>query len=217
MPRVSRAEAERHRQQVIEHTSRLVREKGADQVSVPQAMAAAGLTHGGFYRHFASKDDLIVQALQAAFAERREALDRLAEADSSGGSGRAEFLARYLSDVHRDNPAGGCAAAALAVDAARAEPGAPIRTAFTEGLDDLVDGFRQLGGSADSADGTDSTDSTDSADDRGTALAELSTLVGAILLARASDDPDLSHEILAAARHHLGVVPAPDPTGAPRL
>ncbi|MET8628575.1 TetR/AcrR family transcriptional regulator [Kitasatospora sp. NPDC004669] len=194
MPRVSRAEAQQHRQQVIDHTSRLIREKGADQVSVPQAMAAAGLTHGGFYRHFTSKDDLIVQALQAAFTERREAMDRLAEADSSDRaapsdrSGRVEFLARYLSDLHRDNPGGGCAAAALAADAIRAEPGAPIRKAFTEGLRDLVDGFQQLGGDADA---------------RGTALAELSTLVGAILLARASDDPDLSHEILTAARQHL--------------
>jgi TetR/AcrR family transcriptional repressor of nem operon len=188
MPRVSRAEAQQHRQQVIDHTSRLIREKGADQVSVPQAMAAAGLTHGGFYRHFSSKDDLVVQALQAAFTERREAMDRLAEAAPSGQSGRAEFLARYLSDLHRDTPGGGCAAAALAADAARAEPGTPIRTAFTEGLRDLVDGFRQLGGDA---------------DDRGTALAELSSLVGAILLARASDDPDLSREILTATRRHL--------------
>ncbi|MFG2147193.1 TetR/AcrR family transcriptional regulator [Streptomyces sp. NPDC048696] len=188
MPRVSRAEAQQHRQQVIDHTSRLIREKGADQVSVPQAMAAAGLTHGGFYRHFSSKDDLVVQALQAAFAERREAMDRLAEAAPSDRSGRAEFLARYLSDLHRDNPGGGCAAAALAADATRAEPGAPIRTAFTQGLRDLVDGFQQLGGDT---------------DDRGTVLVELSTLVGAILLARASDDPDLSHEILTAARRHL--------------
>ncbi|MGA5822755.1 TetR/AcrR family transcriptional regulator [Kitasatospora sp. NPDC094028] len=191
MPRVSRAEAQRHRQQVIEQTSRLIREKGADQVSVPQAMAAAGLTHGGFYRHFSSKDDLIVQALQAAFTERREALDELAGAapdDGPAGAGRAEFLRRYLSDVHRDHPEGGCAAAALAADAIRAEPGTPIRAAFTAGLHDLVDGYGQFGGDE---------------DDRGTALAELSTLVGAILLARASDDPALSREILAAARRHL--------------
>ncbi|WP_441247128.1 TetR/AcrR family transcriptional regulator [Kitasatospora sp. McL0602] len=188
MPRVSRAEAQQHRQEVIDHTARLIREKGADQVSVPRAMAAAGLTHGGFYRHFSSKDDLIVQALQAAFTERREAMDRLAEAAPADRSGRAEFLTRYLSELHRDNPAGGCAAAALAADAIRAEPGAPIRRAFTEGLSDLVDGFRQLDGDA---------------ADRSTAIAELSTLVGAILLARASDDPDLSREILTAARQHL--------------
>ncbi|MER7845943.1 TetR family transcriptional regulator [Kitasatospora sp. NPDC096077] len=215
MPRVSRAEAQQHRQQVIDHTARLIREKGADQVSVPEAMAAAGLTHGGFYRHFSSKDDLIVQALRAAFTERREAMDRLADeasahrsSDGSGPevrSGRAEFLTRYLSDLHRDHPGAGCAAATLAADAARAEPGAPIRTAFTAGLSDLVDGYRRLDARAAGTDGTGATDGTAGTDegDRGTALAELSTLVGAILLARASEDPELSREVLAAARRHL--------------
>ncbi|MBD0695728.1 TetR/AcrR family transcriptional regulator [Streptomyces sp. CBMA123] len=190
MPRVSRAEAERHRQEVIDHTARLIREKGSDQVSVPQAMAAAGLTHGGFYRHFSSKDDLVAQALTAAFAERREAMDRLA--DDRGDADerptpRAEFLDRYLSALHRDHPGQGCAAAALAADAARAEPGAPLRTAFTAGLRDLVDGFRQLPDPA----------------GREAALADLSTMVGALLLARASDDEALSVELLAAARHRL--------------
>lgn len=85
MPRVSRAEAERRRRQVIDSTARLIREKGADQVSVPQAMATAGLTHGGFYRHFASKDDLVAQALGAAFAERREAMDHLADEPAAEG------------------------------------------------------------------------------------------------------------------------------------
>ncbi|MFI9275580.1 TetR/AcrR family transcriptional regulator [Kitasatospora sp. NPDC052896] len=199
MPRVSRAEAQQHRQQVIDHTSRLIREKGAEQVSVPLAMAAAGLTHGGFYRHFSSKDDLIARALLAAFAERRQALDRLVDehpptgTDPADRSARAEFLALYLSTLHRDHPADGCAAAGLVADAARAEPGAPIRTAFTTGLRDLVDGFQQLTASTDDDAGT----------DRRTALAELSTLVGAVLLARASDDPALSHEILDAARQHL--------------
>ncbi|GDY59392.1 hypothetical protein SVIO_100150 [Streptomyces violaceusniger] len=75
MPRASRAEAERHREQVIAATAKLVRTHGADKVSVPQAMAAAGLTHGGFYRHFASKDDLVAQACSAAFAERLAAME----------------------------------------------------------------------------------------------------------------------------------------------
>ncbi|MEU4116348.1 TetR/AcrR family transcriptional regulator [Kitasatospora sp. NPDC028055] len=202
MPRVSRAEAERHRQEVIDHTARLIREKGSEQVSVPRAMAAAGLTHGGFYRHFSSKDDLVAQALTAAFAERREAMDALVDeladgrtdhqADGPAGEGepctpRAEFLARYLSTLHRDHPGQGCAAAALAADAARAEPGAPLRTAFTAGLRDLVDGFQQLPDPA----------------GREAALADLSTMVGALMLARASDDPGLSAELLAAARHRL--------------
>ncbi|MFD7589446.1 TetR/AcrR family transcriptional regulator [Kitasatospora sp. NPDC059811] len=204
MPRVSRAEAERHRQEVIDHTARLIREQGSDQVSVPQAMAAAGLTHGGFYRHFASKDDLVAQALTAAFTERREAMDRLADdppADDPAPdapapqhpSPRAEFLARYLSTLHRDNPGQGCAAAALAADAARAEPGSPLRTAFTAGLCDLADGFQHLPDAA----------------ERESALADLSTMVGALLLARASEDPALSDELLAAARHRLTTPTAP--------
>ncbi|MFE3501327.1 TetR/AcrR family transcriptional regulator [Kitasatospora sp. NPDC059146] len=193
MPRVSRAEAERHRQEVIDHTARLIREKGSEQVSVPQAMAAAGLTHGGFYRHFSSKDDLVAQALTAAFAERREAMDALADPGADDDPSderrtpRAEFLARYLSALHRDHPGQGCAAAALAADAARAEPGAPLRTAFTAGLRDLVDGFQQLPDAA----------------GREAALADLSTMVGALMLARASDDPGLSAELLAAARRRL--------------
>ncbi|MFJ2864392.1 TetR/AcrR family transcriptional regulator [Kitasatospora sp. NPDC087314] len=195
MPRVSRAEAERRRRQVIDSTARLIREKGADQVSVPQAMATAGLTHGGFYRHFASKDDLVAQALGAAFAERREAIDHLAdEPAAEGRTPRAEFLARYLSTPHRDNPGQGCAAAALAADAARAEPGTPLRTAFTAGLRDLVDGFQHLPDPA----------------EREAALADLSTLVGALLLARASEDPALSAEFLDAARHRLSA-PTPAP------
>ncbi|MEV7941713.1 TetR/AcrR family transcriptional regulator [Kitasatospora sp. NPDC088264] len=206
MPRVSRAEAERHRQEVIDHTARLIREQGSDQVSVPQAMAAAGLTHGGFYRHFTSKDDLVAQALTAAFTERREAMDRLADdptpdpAAAQHPTPRAEFLARYLSTPHRDNPGQGCAAAALAADAARAEPGSPLRTAFTAGLRDLADGFQHLPDAA----------------DRESALADLSTMVGALLLARASEDPALSDELLTAARHRLTTTPAADAdTGAP--
>ncbi|MFD7597746.1 TetR/AcrR family transcriptional regulator [Kitasatospora sp. NPDC059812] len=204
MPRVSRAEAERHRQEVIDHTARLIREQGSDQVSVPQAMAAAGLTHGGFYRHFASKDDLVAQALTAAFTERREAMDRLADYPTPGTPApqhptpRAEFLARYLSTLHRDNPGQGCAAAALAADAARAEPGSPLRSAFTAGLRDLADGFQHLPDAA----------------ERESALADLSTMVGALLLARASEDPALSDELLAAAHHRLAAPTGMAPTAS---
>ncbi|MBO1419315.1 TetR/AcrR family transcriptional regulator [Streptomyces sp. FH025] len=191
MPRVSRAEAERSRRRVIDHTARLIREKGPDQVSVPEAMAAAGFTHGGFYRHFASKDDLLAEALAAAFTERREAMEHPAPAGEEdpgpARSPRAAFLDRYLSQPHRDHPGQGCAAAALAADAARTEPGSPLRTAFTEGLRELVDAFARLPEPA----------------DREEALADLSTMVGALVLARASQDEDLSADLLAAARRRL--------------
>ncbi|MGP3943798.1 TetR/AcrR family transcriptional regulator [Streptomyces sp. 6N106] len=208
MPRASRAEAERHREQVIAATAKLVRTHGADKVSVPQAMAAAGLTHGGFYRHFASKDDLIAQACTAAFAERLAAMDDLAEAEAAGpdadgnaghdtgeerGRGaRAAFLATYLSTLHRDNPALGCAAAALAVDAARAEPGDPLRRAYADGMRNLVDGMERI-----------TRKSGDDSPDEGTILVEVSTMIGALVLSRACAGDDLSDRILTAVRDHV--------------
>ncbi|WP_372404231.1 TetR/AcrR family transcriptional regulator [Streptomyces luteireticuli] len=188
MPRASRAEAEQHRRDVVAATSRLVRAHGADKVSVPQAMAAAGLTHGGFYRHFSSKDDLVAQACAAAFAERLAAMEDLAEEHATGDvPARAAFLAGYLSAPHRDNPALGCPGTTLAADAARAEPGDPLREAFTEGLRNLVDGMGRLAGAADEE----------------SALVELSAMVGALVLSRACAGDDLSDRILAAVRDRL--------------
>ncbi|UBU17919.1 TetR/AcrR family transcriptional regulator [Nonomuraea gerenzanensis] len=210
MPRASRADAERHRAQVIEAAAKLVRAHGAGNVSVPQAMAAAGLTHGGFYRHFASKDDLIAQACSAAFAERVRALDDLAAdagadtgdvagadtadtadtadaGDDAGTTARAAFLSGYLSASHRDNAALGCPGASLAVDAARTEPGDPLRRAFTDGLRELIGAMRQL----------------DEGADEETVIVELSAMVGALMLARACAGDELSDEILGVVRRHL--------------
>jgi TetR/AcrR family transcriptional repressor of nem operon len=186
MPRASKAEAERHREQVIEATARLVRAHGVDKVSVPRAMAAAGLTHGGFYRHFTSKDDLIAQACSAAFAERVTAMDDLTEHDDPEHPARSVFLANYLSALHRDSPALGCPGPALAVDAARAEPGDPLRQAFADGLRNLIDAMKHV-----------------TAANEETALVELSTIVGALMLSRACADDDLSDQILTAVRDHL--------------
>ncbi|MEU7649243.1 TetR/AcrR family transcriptional regulator [Streptomyces huasconensis] len=193
MPRMSREVAERHRQQVVENTSRLIREKGAERVTVPEAMASAGLTHGGFYRHFTSKDDLLAQALAAAFTERRAAMDQIADepAPPDAASARDAFLATYLSELHRDHPGDGCPAVAVAADAARAEPGSPLRSAFTAGVRDLAEGLHKLNGPERDA----------GAGDR--PLAELALLVGAVLLARASDDASLSRGILDEARDLL--------------
>ncbi|WP_351235383.1 hypothetical protein [Streptomyces sp. NPDC002133] len=127
-------------------------------------------------------------------------MGQLADEPQADQSAWAAFLATYLSELHRDNPAHGCAAAALVTDSARAEPGTPVRTAFTAGLRDLVEGVQQLNESL-----------NDNDTDRGTALAELSTLVGAVLLARASDDAALSRDILDAAHHYLSSGTADSP------
>lgn len=191
MPRASRDEARQHREQVLTAASRLLRAHGADHVTVPQVMKAAGMTHGGFYRHFASKDDLVGEACAAAFAERRAALDTLVEENDTAAAARTTFLAGYLSTVHRDNPDLGCPAAALAADAAHAAPTDPLREAYTAGVRDLVDGVGRL------ASGTGAADAGDRA------MVELSTIVGAVVLARASAGSDVSGRILAAVRQHL--------------
>ncbi|OPF81116.1 TetR family transcriptional regulator [Streptomyces antioxidans] len=191
MPRASRAEAERHREQVIAATANLVRTHGADKVTVPQAMAAAGLTHGGFYRHFASKDDLVAQACSAAFAERLAAMEEPPEGQDTSAA-RAAFLATYLSSRHRDNPGLGCAAAALAVDAARAEPGDPLKRAYTEGVRNLVGGMERNARA-----------SGDTAADQSSVLVELATMVGALVLSRACAGDELSDRILTVVRDHV--------------
>ncbi|SEN77527.1 TetR/AcrR family transcriptional regulator [Nonomuraea pusilla] len=196
MPRTSRAQAELHHQQVIEAASKLVREKGADRVSVPEVMAAVGLTHGGFYRRFSSKDDLVAQACSAALAGRLADLDAVAaSASAEGRSAWNAVLGHYLSTVHRDDPGLGCAIAALAGDVARAEPDGPLRHAYVEGL-------RQMAGKLADLDPREEGGSPAEGGGR-RVLAELSTMVGALLLARACAGDDLSDEILAAAKEHL--------------
>jgi TetR/AcrR family transcriptional repressor of nem operon len=204
---MSREVTEQHRRQVVENTSRLIREKGPERVTVPEVMASAGLTHGGFYRHFASKDDLLAQALAAAFTERRAAMDKIADEPTApdARSARDAFLAMYLSEPHRDHPADGCPAAAVAADAARAEPGSPLRTAFTAGVRDLAEGLHRLNG------GSERSARDAGAGDR--PLAELALLVGAVLLARASDDATLSRALLDEARDLLRDRTAHRPAG----
>ncbi|MGX7709038.1 TetR/AcrR family transcriptional regulator [Methylobacterium sp. Gmos1] len=181
--RVTREQFQENRRRILEAAGRLFREKGFSAVTVAEVMEAAGLTHGGFYGHFASKEDLAAQALAQALAPSpREA--------GTGPDGHrpdlAGFVAAYLSAAHRDRPGSGCALAALGGEAAR-QP-APVRRAFTEGLEARLARMQEA-----LPDG-----------DRAAALAAVSHLVGALVLARAVDDPALSDEILAAARGALG-------------
>jgi TetR/AcrR family transcriptional repressor of nem operon len=119
-------------------------------------------------------------------------LDQQIEQEDAGQTARSTFLAGYLSPFHRDSPALGCPAAALALDAAHAKPGGPLRGAYTDGLLDLIEGITRL---VPDASGTDA--------DENRALVELSTIVGAVVLARATAGSDVSDRILAEVRHHL--------------
>jgi TetR/AcrR family transcriptional regulator, transcriptional repressor for nem operon len=185
--RVSRAQAEQNRDRVVETAGRLFREKGFDGIGLNDLMQAAGLTRGGFYGHFESKEDLVALASGRALAANVGLWAEL------GDLPRDEALARlvrfYLSDRHCEARAEGCALAALAGDAAR--QGEAVKAAFGDG----VEGF--LGVLAGLVEGT------TPAHQREQAIVTLSTLVGALLLSRAVDDKTLSSEIRGAARRAL--------------
>ncbi|WP_405966736.1 TetR/AcrR family transcriptional regulator [Streptomyces sp. NBC_00015] len=182
MGRVSQAQARENRERVVRTASRLFREHGT-HISVADLMKASGLTHGGFYKQFASKDALIDEATAHAFgelAQRRAAA--LEQGTGQRAAAQRALIDAYLSVEHRDNPAEGCPTAALAHDMAR-EPGADgARRVYTEGVGDFAEWL--------------ATDDEDG-------IARLCTMLGALVLARATKDSPLSEKILAAARAAL--------------
>lgn len=180
--KVSREKAEENRQKVIETSSRLFRENGFDGVGVSTLMQAAGLTHGGFYKQFKSKDDLIAQATQVALDQTR---DRIASAAENDNRFFETVVRYYLSDWHRSAVGDGCALAALGPDVARHGP--EVRQVMQNGIEEYLSLLEQTAPS----------DDPDLRRDQ--AIATLSTLVGALVLARAVKDRGLSDEILAAA------------------
>jgi TetR/AcrR family transcriptional repressor of nem operon len=179
--RVSREQAAENRSKIVDVASRLFRERGFDGVGLDEIMREAGLTHGGFYRHFASKDDLATEALTKALVGGTEKLSRFTDLNG--------YVAAYLSEIHCADRGDGCGLAALGSDVAR--EGIGVRRALTDYVAVRLGWIAGLfGGSA--------------AARRKRAIATLSGLVGALTLARAVDDPALSREILAAARETFG-------------
>lgn len=178
--RVTRDQAAANRETILEVAGTLFRERGYDGIGVADIMKRAGLTHGGFYGHFASKDDLAAE-ITARVLGREGWLERLT---GKRRPAMADVVRNYLSPRHRDDPGHGCLFAALGSDVAR-QPRS-VRRAFTDGLRKRLDIVRNLlpGRSA--------------AVRRQKAIAVMAGLVGALVLARAVDDPKLSDEILEA-------------------
>lgn len=178
--KVSRAEAAQNRERIIEVAAKLFRERGFDGIGVAELMKSAGLTHGGFYGHFASKEDLMAQACARALEGSLDALHQVAE--PNGEHALSAIASAYLSPAHRDRPGEGCVLAALGAEAAR--HGSPLRTAFTQGVRSMVGALSQLL--------TGQSERTK----RQRALAAYASMVGALVLARAVDDAELSEEVL---------------------
>lgn len=185
--KVSREQARLNRAHVVEVAGAEFRRHGFDGIGVADLMKAAGLTHGGFYGNFASKDDLAAEASAQAIAETTAVVaERLATAKHP----LAAFADLYLSPEHRDNVAGGCVLAALAPDAARGSPA--LHQAFEQGVETYLSLLIPL-----------SHGDTEPAR-REAAMATLATAIGALVLSRTVADPTLSNAILAAARDRIG-------------
>ncbi|MET0133785.1 MAG: TetR/AcrR family transcriptional regulator [Kibdelosporangium sp.] len=186
MGRVSKAEAARHREQVVAAAARLFRERGVHGISLSDLMADVGLTHGGFYRQFASKEALAAEATRSAFQELGGSLTEMAERHSDDWTAAREALADYyLSQDHRDEPGTGCPAAGLCGDVGHEGSESPLRASYTGGIRSFVDALGDFSG--------------DPADRAGK-IATLCTLVGGLLLARATAGDPVSDEILEAAK-----------------
>jgi len=139
MPRVSRAQAEAHREVITEQAARLFRERGIRTVSVADVMAAAGLTHGGFYGHFESKDALAGIAGERAFGQAIERWKKRAAAEATPAAQRAAIIEGYLRPQSVRDAANGCPTAALCVDVSREADDAPVRAAYVAGVEEMVD------------------------------------------------------------------------------
>lgn len=173
--KVSREQMAENRRRILDVASQLFKDKGFDAVSVAEVMKAAGMTHGGFYGHFSSKDDLVAQTLAHALA-----------ADRGGEGGFSAFVRSYLTPSHRDNAAGGCSTAGLAASIRHQTPAA--QAAMTEGLRTQIARIEKA------------LPEQGLAEKRRAAIGSWSAMVGAVILARAIDDKALSDEILEQTR-----------------
>jgi TetR/AcrR family transcriptional regulator, transcriptional repressor for nem operon len=164
-------------ERIVKGASHLFRERGFENVTVGEIMKAAGLTHGAFYAHFGSKQEL--QAAAVAYGQG-VSIDH-AKAYGATKMGRRSYADMYLNRRHRDNPGNGCTMAALAEEVARGSP--ELKVAFEQGLEEILSA---VGG------------------DRKDAIFQTAALLGGIVLARAALNPKLSDEILESVRQKLG-------------
>ncbi|MCX5188930.1 MULTISPECIES: TetR/AcrR family transcriptional regulator [unclassified Streptomyces] len=180
------AKAESH-ERVLRIAARRIREEGLTRPGVAELMNEAGLTHGGFYKHFASRDDLINQAAALALADGKSKMAEAARRNRE--EPRTELIDSYLSARHRDTPGAGCAVVTLGAAAGRGE--AEMKEAYEK----QVRGYLEL--ISETADG----DDTDEV--QADAMLTLSAMVGALLMSRAVADPELSDQLLQTVAARL--------------
>ena len=180
--RITKDKALENRERVIEEAAKLFRERGFDRVGVAELMGKAGLTHGGFYNHFASKAEMEAAACASVFKRSVARMTAAADAPERDAA-FAAYRERYVSTEARDATAAQCPMVAFAADVSRGEP--PLKETYARGLADYLAAFERASGLT-----------------RAEALRAFSTMAGALILARsvAAGNPALSDEILASAR-----------------
>jgi TetR/AcrR family transcriptional regulator, transcriptional repressor for nem operon len=182
--RKSRDAASETRRKIVKTAARQFRKHGFGGIGVADVMAKSGLTHGGFYKHFASKNALVTEACEWALAASRNELAALAEA-APPGQGLDAIVCAYLSMEHRDHAERGCVISALAAEAVRLD--APTKKAFSEGQEAQVSLIAALlPGTKDDA--------------MQSAGAILAIMVGALTISRTIDDRELAEKFLQSVR-----------------
>jgi TetR/AcrR family transcriptional regulator, transcriptional repressor for nem operon len=178
----SAAEKATNHERIVTIASRRFRERGLQNASISEVMAEAGLTHGGFYKHFASRDALIIEAIQRSFLTGKARLEELMNATDA--TGLEAFLQVYLSLEHQSDIANGCPVAALGAEASRS----PVaRETFAVGFQRYADWVAAM------LDGPHKSR-------RARAAAIICSIAGAIAVARSLDDPALARDMLTATR-----------------
>jgi TetR/AcrR family transcriptional regulator, transcriptional repressor for nem operon len=180
----SQTDKEKSHREIVRIAAARMREAGTDGPGVAEIMGAAGLTHGGFYKHFGSRDELVAEAVEEAAAQGRAKSDAVLAGSEEP---LKAFVDWYLSAGHRDDPANGCAVVAFGADAARGDE--RVRAAYRDQVEHYIDNVQtMLGGDEGS---------------RAEAIDVVTSMVGALLISRAVDDADLSEEILATVRANV--------------
>ncbi len=173
--KVSKEQVRENRMRVVETASELFRERGYDGIGISELMSEAGLTHGGFYKHFGSKADLLSEAMNCGFTR---------SAEKTEGVNREKFIEYYLSRQHRDDMGKGCVMSALGTDAARQSES--IKETFAAGIERQLEVLGTENGT------------------RADLINTIAHLVGALVLSRACpDNSALADEILDVCRASL--------------
>lgn len=200
VPRITQEQKRLNREKIVNAAGAGFRSRGIDGIGIEELMKSAGMTHGGFYNHFASKDDLALEVLHQGFTDSLASLEAIREAHPrSARAALHDMIDGYVNAEHRDHPEAGCASAALASDAGRHGPAAQAE--YRRGLDGYFAAITDMLLERARQSGTELT----AVEARERAVALFSQMVGALTLSRAVADaaPDLSDEVLAVNRRRL--------------